>query len=508
MKKSKKAGKYAAKKVTIRLPGRPGVKTLAAAEALAFSQQLAQKNQWSALIVVVKQLTEQVPGYDQPWLLLFQGHHQAGDYSGLMEAADHCLKHNPRFVPAMVSKATALRINQFHTEALALIEKALRLEPGNARLLNHLGIVQKELGQHESALASFNRCIKLDPNHCEPYWNRSDLLNEPQSDDIDAMESRLQKPGLSSLDQARLHYSLARAKEFLGDTEAQFEHIEAGAKLKRESLNYDHDVELARINQIPEVFTPDMLQQPSGYRETGSVPIFICGLPRSGTTLVEQILSSHPQVQAGDELYDLPLAASHVLQRKGGKVEFPQWGGELSEEEWKSLGERYYGTTRALQGQRFFTDKNLQNYQAIGVIKKALPEAKIIICQRHPMDNLWSCYRQLFADGLMFTYSQTELADIWNAASRLQNYWQAQLGEHLFVLEHEQLLENQEQTTRALLEYVGLEWDISCMEFQSNPRPVRTTSALQVRKPLNSARQGQWKIFERQLQPMKERLNL
>ena len=178
---------------------------------------------------------------------------------------------------------------------------------------------------------------------------------------------------------------------------------------------------------------------------------------------------------------------------------------ELPEEVWSSIGHTYMDSTRALHKARFFTDKNLQNYKAVGLIRKALPHAKIIICRRNPMDNLWGCYRQYFADGLFFTYNQEELADVWNASNRLIQHWQAN-ADDLYIMEYETLISNPESSIRNLLEFVGLSWNPACLNFHENSRSVSTLSATQVRKPLTSSRLEQWKRYERQLQPMLKRL--
>jgi tetratricopeptide (TPR) repeat protein len=505
----KKTDKYASRPVQIALSGR-GAKRMPAAEAVTFARQLCKQKQWPVAAVMMQQVTQQVPNYLAPWLVLFDAYHGMGDFAALARVATRCLNHKPRCVPALVSLATALRMKQRHAEALALIEKAVKLEPANPNVLNHLGIIQKELGQLNAALSTFNRCLTISPQYTEPYWNRSDLLRNPADSDIAAMEALLSNAGagdkLSANQQARLHYALSRAYEYTGNSEKQFQHVQQGAKCKRESVTYDHTAAIQQITEISTCFNPQLLRRRAEPVPQPSTPIFICGLPRSGTTLAEQILSSHLDVVAGDELTDLPMVCGELLQSLDNKKAFPQWAPDLSPQQWLQIGERYRKSTQSLQSKRFFTDKNLQNYQAIGVIKMALPEAKIIYCQRNPMDNLWGCYRQLFGDGLYFTYSQQELADTWNAAYELTQYWQQQLGDDLFVLDYEELVANQEGMTRKLLEYVGLEWDEACLRFYDNTRAVRTTSAIQVRNPISADRIGQWKVFEQPLQPMRERL--
>ena len=173
--------------------------------------------------------------------------------------------------------------------------------------------------------------------------------------------------------------------------------------------------------------------------------------------------------------------------------------------DWQSLGKAYLASTSALQKTTFFTDKNLQNYKAIGVIRRVLPQARIIVCRREPMDNLWGCLRQYFSDGLAFTYDQQQLAEIWQASNRLINYWKA-TGVPLLEVSHEALLQNPEEQTRRLLSYLGLPWHDACLSFYENKRAVRTTSATQVRQPLSDQAVGRWRRYEEHLQPMYEAL--
>ena len=204
----------------------------------------------------------------------------------------------------------------------------------------------------------------------------------------------------------------------------------------------------------------------------------------------------------------MQIATSEQLRHIKCQQEFPEWGGDLTATDWRAIGDIYLSRTRALQKTPFFTDKNLLNYKAIGLIHLALPEAKIIYCQRDPMDNLWGCYRQLFGEGLYFTYSQSELADAWNEAHRLLKYWQEHLSDKLLVINYEELVDNQKAVTETLLEFVGLPWSEACMNFHQNSRAVRTTSSTQVRSALSNKRIGQWRAFESQLQPLYQRLQI
>lgn len=504
--KPAKADKHASKPVEVSLPGRPGQSRLTGAQATAFAGQLASQGQWPAVIVLLRQVLRQQPQLVEAWQLLFDGLREAGDYPELERAARQCLDVKPRSVAALLALSFALRVQLRHVDAVDAIDKALKLEPGNASAHNHRGVTLKEMGCGTEALASFNRSIRLAPKSGQAYWNRADLLEECSDEDIASMEALLGQ-NLSADNQVRIHYALSRAYASRGQRQQEFAHVDQGATKKRQLLTaaqeYDHQDEMRQIDAIVQQFQQDQVAtgQPSA-----PLPVFICGLPRAGTTLIEQILSSHPEVTAGDELNALPRATAEQLRSKGIKKVFPDWAGELSEADWSAIGTRYLQMTKALHNTALFTDKNLQNYKAIGVIRRAIPRAKLIFCRRRPMDNLWGCYRQYFGNGLRFTYSQTELADHYHGAMTLLRHWQQQLGAALLVVDYEDLIADQVAVTHRLLDYVGLPWSDECLHFYRNPRTVRTTSANQVRAPLSTTRVGQWQRFAEQLQPMRERL--
>ena len=497
--------KAALKPVTLSLPGQMS-RTLPAAEALSLLHQCQQQRQWLAVSHIARQLTQQLPSLEQSWLALFGFLHDSGNYPALAEEARRCLSRKPRFIPALISLAVSLRMAQQHDDALAMVDKALRLNPANAETLNHRGIILKEMGRNEQSVQAFNRCLALAPANVNAIWNRADMTGVLDEAEYQRCLALANSEKLSPGQRAMIFYALAQSDEKAADYARQFTHILTGARLKRAVVPYDHKAEISQINRVAGCFSG----QHSASATAGAgqpVPIFICGLPRSGTTLTEQILSSHPAVSAGDERNDLPLAAAEVLQRKGIRKEFPDWAADLQDDDWQAIGAAYRHSTQDLQRGGWFTDKNLQNYKAIGLIRKALPEAKIIICRRDPMDNLWGCYRQYFADGMYFTYDLQELADVWHASDRLIQHWQ-QTGDDIFVVNYEQLTRNPQDNIRALLAFAGLPWDDACLNFHTNQRAVRTLSATQVRQPMTTARVAQWKRYEQQLLPLQQALGL
>lgn len=506
MKKKTKPDKQAIKPVQLNLTGR-GKQMLPAAEAAKHLHAQIQKGPTPFLLPALLDLTQQLPGYQQAWLLLFDFLNRMGDMPRLKQEAERCLSSKPRFVPALVNLSVALKTEQRHNESLSLLQKAAKLEPSNSELYNHMGVLYKELGETERAKSAFQRCIQLKPNQASAIWNRSDIAGVLPSGEYQAIEQLLHKPTTPDRSKAMLHYALARSDEANQDYAKEFAHVDAGAKLMRSLVNYDHQAELTLSAQIREAFDSSLFSREESLKtvnptdNTNSRPIFICGLPRSGTTLVEQILSRHPKITAGDELNDLPLACSKRLQAKGIKQAYPLWVDRLEEQDWHKIGEGYLASTQALQKTPYFTDKNLQNYKAIGLIRKALPNARIIVCQRSPMDVIWGCYRQFFSNGLVFSYDLQELAETWREFELTIQHWQ-HLDLPFHTLCYEDMITDPETSIRNLLSYLELEWDEQCLAFHQSERAIKTTSAIQVRQPLTQSFIARWKRYEEQLAPI------
>lgn len=482
--------------ISINLPQK-GKKSLPLGKAMQFAAAWSKQKKYSFVISVLTQITEQLPSYTPAWSLLFDSLEKQGDMEALEKTSTACLSKKSRFVPALMSLAIAQRMRLQHEDAFDTIKKAIKIEPRNSELYNILGIIYKEQGENELALEAFNKCLSINPKHSSSIWNKSDLPNAITNQEFDTILSLAESGKTSKREQAKLYFSLARSKNEAVTYTKEFELINKGSELMSSMVNYNHQDELTLINAVSKYFKQD-----TGSIETNSLescPIFICGLPRSGTTLVEQILSSHTDITAGDELNDLPIATSKVLKRNFIKSAFPEWANQLESEDWQQIADFYLDTTKAFHSARYFTDKNLMNYKSIGVIRRALPQAKIIVCKRDPMDNIWGCYRQYFSNGLIFTYKLEELAEIVKAHNALIDHWKS-IGVPLLEVQYEELVSNPEAKIKKLIDYIGLDFREDCLKFYENKRNVRTTSATQVRQPLSNKKVGYWKYYQEQLE--------
>lgn len=437
--------------------------------------------------------------YPALFKLLYQQRH----FSELLIHAAEACNVIPNFIAGFLAQLQCLRQLQRHNNAITLAKEALQLNPGHGALMLQLAILQKDIGAKADAFETLQQLINLHPKIYEAYWLRADLLQMPTDDDIKFMQQALtQCPDDNS--KAQLFFALARAEEYRRNFDNSMAYLQLGAKAKRRTLNYLHQNELAEYTEIANTF--DKPIHSSNTLTNSTTPIFICGLPRSGTTLAEQILSSHPEVTAGDERFELAQASADILTPAQQQLSFPHWVKVANAEQWLSLGERYLDLTKHFQQTPFFTDKMPLNFKAIGIIQTALPQAKIIYCQRHPMDTLFSCYKQLFADGIAFSYDLDELADIYIAQHNLMAHWRSLYPGKIYTLKYERLVQNQRTETEQLLRFIGLPWDEQCMRFYQNRRAVFTVSNSQVRQPIFTSSIGHWQHYRKQLQPLYQRL--
>ncbi|MYM61801.1 sulfotransferase [Pseudomaricurvus sp. HS19] len=503
----KKPNKKLSKTVNIRINPTGPIKSMTIGAVLEQIQTAKNAKHFGAVEFLCRQLLDEKPGLEEAYLPLFMIYHELGKYPELEDIATRCLEHCKKFTPAYLHLSFVYRRKQQHQKALDAIRKALKIEPDNARILNNLGVAYKESGDLEKALEAFNKCVKLDANYVQPYWNRADLYKDITSEEIARMEIFANSTRKPDSDRALLYYSLARASEHRHEYKACIDYLNIGAPLKKSCINYDHNREIDEHEAIKKIFTPNMLKGVSSLSFPAK-PIFICGLPRSGTTLIEQILSSHSCVTAGDELIELSAATSELRQQKRPQEDSLEWFSDLDIKDWEWLGKRYMALTSELhrEANGFFTDKMMINYKAIGVIHKALPDAIIIDCRRNPLDNIFACYKQHFQDGLKFTYDLNDLTDYYLAYHNLMDYWKKHVSNNIVQVSYDDLVHNFESEVRRIVDAVGLDWEDACLDFHKNDRPVLTTSSIQIRQPIYKGASGYWKNFMPQLQSIKTRL--
>ncbi len=392
--------------------------------------------------------------------------------------------------------------------ALDAYERALQLAPRNPAITFNRATVRRFLGQLEAAEEDYDRVISARPDDFEAYLNRSELRKQTPDRNHVAELERLLAGGIAAWrGEVQIRYALAKEYEDLAEYARSWIHLEQGAKLRRRHLRYDIDRDVATVDWIIEAFPESPSASVAGY--PSEEPIFIIGLPRSGTTLVERILGSHSTVHPAGELNDFPQALVQAVARSGDSRSMSrrELVAASARTDFDALGREYVARTRPATGRTpHFTDKNPLNYLYCGIIQRALPKARIVHMTRHPMAACYALYKTLFKDGCPFSYDLHEIGRYYIAYRKLMSHWRATLPGVIHDLGYEQLVLDQAGETRRLLQYCGLQWQDTCLEFHRNPAPATTASAPQVRRPLYDSSMAQWRHYAPQLEGLRRQL--
>jgi tetratricopeptide (TPR) repeat protein len=399
--------------------------------------------------------------------------------------------------------------------ALAAFEQALALAPDEPHFLFNRATVRRFLGNLEGAEGDYDQVIRHRPEDYDAYLNRSELRAQtPERNHTVQLDARLAL-ARDWRGKVALRYALAKEHEDLGHYERSFEHLACGARVRREHLQYDVDIDVATADWIIATYpgmeaAPPCTAAAPGEAAQGA-PIFIVGLPRTGSTLIERILASHSGVLAGGELPHFALgvvaAAAGIAGQGRGPVSRRDLVRLSAGIDFESLGQDYLRRVRAagVTAQRF-TDKMPLNYLYCGLIRKALPRAHIVHVRRRPMAACYAMFKTLFQDGYPFSYDLGELGRYYIAYRRLMHHWHTSLPGFIHELSYEALIGAQRHETQRLLAFCGLDWQEACMQFHSNGAPTTTASAVQVRRPLYDTAVSQWRNYARQLEPLRRQL--
>ena len=394
--------------------------------------------------------------------------------------------------------------------ALAHYRRALSLKPDLADAYNNMGNVLKELGQLGEAREAYLQALDLDPKVSGVYVNLADSKKfSPGDPHLAAMEAlAAQTDGLSKTDRMQLDFALSKAYADLKQHRRSFEHLLKGTAAKRASIVYDEPTALALFHRIEQVFTPQIIRAKGGGGDPTPVPIFVVGMPRSGTTLVEQILASHPMVHGAGELKTLNDVVLTVRDGDGNTIPYPELVPSLDPAAVRAIGARYLAMLREIapHGERV-TDKMPSNYYFVGLIHLALPNARIVHTMRDPIDTCISCFSKLFTAEQSHTYDLGELGRYYRRYERLMAHWRRVLpAGRMLDVRYEDVVADLDGQARRIIDYCGLPWDDRCLAFHRTDRPVRTASATQVRQPIYSSAVGRWKVYEEFLGPLLKEL--
>ncbi len=396
-------------------------------------------------------------------------------------------------------------------DSIEIYAAILAEHPAQPKIWLSYGHALKTSGRETDSIAAYKKSIELLPSLGEAYWSLANLKTaEFTSADVAAMQLQLQRPDLAVDDQLHLHFAMGKALEDKREYAASFAHYAQGNRLRRAQLRYQADEISTHVKRVKSSFSAQFFAERASFGAAAPDPIFIVGLPRSGSTLLEQILSSHSQVEGTMELPDIAAIARSLFER-GKKTQISGYSAvlaALNADECRELGERYISQTRIQRktAAPFFIDKMPNNFAHIDLIQLALPRAKIIDARRHPLGCCFSGFKQHFARGQGFSYSLEDIGRYYRDYVELMAFFDAVLPGRIHRVIYESMIEDTESEVRKLLEYCGLPFEDGCLRFYENERAVRTASSQQVRKPIFREGVDHWRHYEPWLDPLKKSL--
>jgi tetratricopeptide (TPR) repeat protein len=397
-----------------------------------------------------------------------------------------------------------------HEQAIPLYRELIAAAPEWPHLYVLLAHSLKTIGRQQEAIESYRAAAAVRPGFGDAYWGLANIKTYRFSrDETERMRAEEAAPTTSPIDRYHLCFALGKAFEDLGEFAQSWENYQRGNALKHAESRYRPEFTETNTRKQIEVCTAEFFASRERSGVSDPDPIFIVGLPRSGSTLIEQILASHPQVEGTQELYDIPRLVQE-LQGRTPDPHNPRYPGmltELAPEDFQRLGERYMTDTQAFRkGKPFFIDKMPNNFRHIGLIHLMMPNAKIIDVRRSPLPCCVGNLKQLFASGQEFSYSVENIARYYRTYLDLMRHWDRALPGLVLRVSYEDIVENLETNVRRILEFCGLEFDAACVEFYRTERSVSTASSEQVRRPVYREGLHQWRNYEPWLGPLKDAL--
>ncbi len=475
-----------------------------------------EANRFKAAQRMLQRAVELAPRMVLAWNDLANLYMKQDRYEQALEATQQAIAVDTRMAHSYVMQGNILTKAQRHEESLAAYQQALEISPANAGALSGMGHVLKTIGRQAESIAAFRQCIQAHPAFGEAYWSLANLKTfDFSNDEVAVMEKMAAEADLP--DEPKINFFLSLGKHYENEKnfDRSFDFYRQGNELRRNKEIYDPVLTQVLHDRIIEVFSTELFAQHKGSGDPDPAPILIVGLPRSGSTLLEQILASHSQVEGTMELPDLSRAIGkinrqaqrHKKANASSHAEYPEALLDLDEEALRELGQGYLRTTQRYRtGKLHFIDKMPNNFASIGLLRLILPNAKVINARRHPLDSCLGSYKQLFFKGQSFTYDQFELGQYYLQYQRLMDHWHSVLPGHVLDVHYEQMVFDQEAQTRRMLDYLDLPWEDACLRFYETERAINTASSEQVRQPIYTKAINYWRHYEKHLEELVETL--
>ena len=438
-----------------------------------------------------------LPNYPDAHNNLGNAFKSIGMYAHAIESYEWAVAYKPEFEEAFNNLGVVQCDVGLQHLAIKNFEKAYSLNSNFFEALFYLGVAHKDLGNKSVAISTFEKLLEIQSHNTKVLRNLCEVKKFKKSDSklINKMESLLNSDKINQSELIDLNFALSNVYEDLGDIDTQFKYLSDGNKLRKALLSYSIESSIKLFNTIKDVFDDLPTLTNNELSQSSLRPIFIVGMPRSGSSLVEQIVASHNEAHGAGELEFSTQIFSSIIANISGDVD---------KKDLLFFREQYLAKLNALKcSKNIITDKMPMNFRYIGLILSAFPEAKIIHLKRDARATCWSIYKNYFdSDGIGYSYDQNDLAQYYGLYSDLMSFWHERFPDQIYDICYEDLTTNQEEETRKLLEYCDLDWDENCLNFHSNKRAVKTASALQVRKKMYQGSSEAWKKYEAYLQPL------
>ena len=428
-----------------------------------------------------------------------------GQLDNALKSFEWAVAYSPEYAEAHNSLGAALQELKQFEKAKVSFKKAVALNPQYAQGLHNLAILSEIINLPDEAYEYYEKALAVEPNYAEAYRNQSRTKkykkNDPQ---IAQMQSIYSNDNLTISDKVHINFALAKVNEDLGNQKDFFKHLDEGSRLRKKQLNYNINETEEFHSSLIRLFSEDQPKIKQLSLDPLDIrPIFIVGMPRSGTSLVEQIISSHHSVHGAGELNNFKNVVTPPLKNYIGNLT-----NTINEDDLLSIRKNYIKSLMDLNvSEKIITDKMPVNFRMIGLILTAIPEAKIIHLTRNPKATCWSNYKHYFANENGFTFDQEDLARFFILYQELMGFWHKSFPNKIHDISYERLTTHQEDETQKLLKYCELDWDNNCLNFHKNTRAVHTASASQVRQKMYQGSSDAWKKYEKFLQPLIMGLN-
>jgi len=456
----------------------------------------------------LRQAVKVSPGYSRAWNDLCGVQLEQENYDDVIQSANTLIKLKPHSFDGYIWLAAGTAASGKHEEAIGYYDKAIEIEPNHVGAMCGKGNACRAFGDQPGAISAYKKSIEVNPLYAEAYWNLANLKTfRFEDDEVDTMLSLLEDERITQEGIVQLNNALGLEFEGRKEYDRSFEFIDACNKIRRETEFYDRVENEEKVDLSLQVFTQQFFEEHGGHGNPDPAPIFIIGLPRSGSTLLEQILSSHSLVDGTHELAELGRTIRSNPTLTTPATRYPISVKDLETDDYRKLGEEYIERASHHRGDRpFFTDKNPNNFIHVGVTSLILPNAKFINARRHPLDSCYGSYKQLFASGQPFTYDLVELGEYYVQYQRIMDHWHTVLPGKILDVHYEEVVADLEGQVRRILDYCELDWEESCARFYETDRSVKSASSEQVRKPIYKTSVNTWRHYESHLEDLIETL--